>query len=336
MTPGKGKMIQTQFGYPMSRQPTPSHVADPGPAPEDIARLVSMLMAHAPYDGAFDLRLPGVHVSRTSRTNKEFHHAVQSPGLCLVAQGAKRVMLGQEIYEYDASRMLVYSVDVPIAAQVTQASLDEPYLGLRLDLEPARIADLTSKVYPNGLLHHGEGCAICVDQADAPILDAVVRLMGLASQSGDAELLAPLVIDEILIRLLRGPLGLRIALIGQEESRIHQVSKAVTWVRAHFDQPLDVERLATLVHMSPSSFHQHFKAVTSLSPLQYQKALRLQEARRLMLLTMLDAGTASRRVGYQSASQFAREYGRYFGNAPTKDIARLRQQAESPNPVPAE
>lgn len=293
----------------------------------DLARLTDLLLAHAPYDGSFDLRLPGVHVTRASRVHKELVHGVLSSSLCLVAQGAKRVILGPESYDYDASRMLVYSIDVPVAAQVTQASLDEPFLGLRLDLDPSRIADLTAKVFPHGLPPHGEGRAICVDRGDAQVLNAVVRLMGLASQPGDAELLAPLVIDEILIRLLRSPLGLRVALIGQEESRIHQVSKAVTWVRAHFDQPLDVERLAAQVHMSPSSFHQHFKAVTSLSPLQYQKALRLQEARRLMLLTMLDAGTAGRRVGYQSASQFAREYGRYFGQAPTRDIARLREQA---------
>jgi AraC-like DNA-binding protein len=288
--------------------------------------LADLLKAQAPYDGVFDLRLPGVHATRASRINREFHHAVQRPALCLVAQGAKRVLLGQETFEYDAARMLVYSVDVPVAAQVTQASLDEPFLGLRLDLEPARIAELTSKVYPHGLPQGGEGRAICVDQTDASLLNAVVRLLGLASQPGEAELLAPLVSDEILIRLLRSPLGVRVARIGQEESRIHQVSKAVSWVRAHFDQPLDVERLAALVHMSPSSFHQHFKAVTSLSPLQYQKALRLQEARRLMLLTRLDAGTAGRRVGYQSASQFTREYGRYFGNAPTKDIGLLRQE----------
>jgi len=309
-----------------------------GPEPEplrlDLARLIDLLRVHASIDGSFDLRLPGVHITRASGAHKEFHHAVVRPALCLVAQGAKRVMLGQEIYDYDASRMLVYSVDVPVSAQVTQASLDEPFLGLRLDLDPARITDLTAKVYPHGIPHRGDGRAICVDQADAQVLNAVVRLMELASQPGDAELLAPLVIDEILIRLLKSPLGLRVALIGQEESRIHQISRAVSWVRTHFDQPLDVERLAGMVHMSPSSFHQHFKAVTSLSPLQYQKALRLQEARRLMLLTLLDAGTAGRRVGYVSPSQFAREYGRYFGSAPTKDIARLREQAGARGPAP--
>ena len=314
----------------MSRPSTPSPAPSLDPGPTGLARLADLLQAHAPYDGTFELRLPGVHVSRASRAHKDFHHAVQQPALCLVAQGAKRVMLGQEVYEYDASRVLVYSVDVPVSAQVTQASLEAPYLGVRIDLDPARITDLTAKVYPLGLPHRGEGRAICVDQLDAPMIHAVVRLLELASRPDEAELLAPLVLDEILIRLLRSPLGPRVALIGQEEGQLHRVSKAVAWVRAHFDQPLDVERLATLVHMSPSSFHQHFKAVTAMSPLQYQKAIRLQEARRLMLLTRLDAGTAGRRVGYQSPSQFAREYGRYFGSAPTKDVARLRQEGGFP------
>ena len=314
-------------------QPLPT---DPEPLGPDLARLGELLKAHAPFDGSFELRLPGVHITRTSRVHKELVHGVLRSSLCLVAQGAKRVILGSEIYEYDASRMLVYSVDVPVAAQVTQASLDGPFLGLRLDLDPGRIAELTAKVFPRGLPPRGEGRAICVGGADAQVLNAVVRLMELASQPGDAELLAPLVLDEILIRLLRSPLGLRVALIGQEESKVHQVSQAVAWVRANFDQPLDVARLAGLVHMSPSSFHQHFKAVTALSPLQYQKALRLQEARRLMLLARLDAGSAGRKVGYQSPSQFAREYGRYFGSAPTRDITRLRAQVEAPGADPAE
>ncbi len=314
----------------MSRAPLFPPAPSPDPDASGLARLVQLLKAHAPYDGTFELRLPGVHVSRASRAHADFHHAVQRPGLCLVAQGAKRVMLGPERYEYDASRVLVYSVDVPVSAQVTQASLDAPYLGVRVDLDPARITDLTARVYPLGLPRRGDGRAICVDQLDGPLMDAVARLLELASRPGDAELLAPLVLDEILIRLLRSPLGPRVALIGQEESQLHRISRAVAWVRAHFDQPLDVERLATLAHMSPSSFHQHFKAVTSLSPLQYQKALRLQEARRLMLMNLLDAGTAGRRVGYQSPSQFTREYGRYFGSAPTRHIAHLRQQTGAP------
>src|SRR5258705_11875402 len=145
------------------------------------------------------------------------------------------------------------------------------------------------------------------------------------AQPRDAELLAPLVMDEILIRLLRSPIGVRVARLGFAESSVDRVAKAISWLRANFSQPMNVEDLAGLVHMSVSSFHEHFKSVTSMSPLHYQKVLRLQEARRLMLSTMMDAGAASQRVGYLSASQFTREYSRFFGSAPTKDIARLRQ-----------
>ncbi|HME42759.1 MAG TPA: AraC family transcriptional regulator, partial [Syntrophorhabdales bacterium] len=134
------------------------------------------------------------------------------------------------------------------------------------------------------------------------------------------------VIDEILIRVLRSPIGVRVAQIGLADSGVHGVAKAVSWLRDNFSQPMKVEELAELAHMSISSFHQHFKSVTSMSPLQYQKVVRLQEARRLMLSAMMDANAASRQVGYLSASQFSREYGRFFGSAPTRDIARLREQ----------
>lgn len=298
------------------------HTASP-----ELARLSGLAAGFAPFEGVFELRIPGVHVSRAHRVQKEMHHAVIRPALCLVAQGAKRVVLGKDVYEYDASRMLVYSMDVPVTTQVTQASLDAPYLGLRLDLDPERIAGLAAKVYPRGLSASADAAAVCVDQVDEPVINAVARLLELASRPDEAELIAPLVLDEILIRLLKSPLGRRLAMIGLEDSRLHRVSRAVSWVRSHFDKPLDVERLATLAHMSPSSFHQHFKAVTKLSPLQYQKALRLQEARRLMLLSKIDAGSAGRQVGYLSASQFTREYGRYFGNPPTKDIAQLLEKA---------
>jgi AraC-like DNA-binding protein len=294
---------------------------------DDHMQLKEMLQAHTPYDGTFELRLPGVFVSRVSRASKTFGHVLMCPAICLIAQGSKRVMLGKDMFDYDATRMMVYSMDVPVSAQVTEASVNAPYLGFRLNMEPTRIAELVSRVYPRGLPSSAESRAICVDKVDPPVLNAVVRLLELSSQPGQAELLAPLVIDEIFIRLLQGPLGVRIAQIGLEESKIHRISHAVSWVRENFDKPLDVERLAMLVHMSPSSFHQHFKAITSLSPLQYQKAFRLQEARHLMLLSKLDAASASQKVGYQSASQFTREYGRFFGNPPTKDIALLRQQA---------
>lgn len=313
----------------MTSMHSPFRTTDPEEGQTGLAALVRMCMAQAPYDGFFDMRVPGVFVSRASAARKEMAHGVIPPALCLVAQGAKRIILGKEIYDYDASRMMVYSMDVPVAAKVTQASLDEPYLGIRIDIDPARIAELTAKVYADGLPKREASHAIRVDQVDDHILNAVVRLMGLASQPGEVELLASLIRDEIFIRLLNTPLGQQLALIGQEKSKLHRISKAVSWVRSNFDKPLDVERLATLVHMSTSSFHQHFKAVTELSPLQYQKALRLQEARRLMLVSKMDAGSAGRTVGYQSVSQFTREYGRYFGNAPTRDIALLIQKASA-------
>lgn len=305
----------------------PPDPPEPSPQQATLAELVAKAAAHAPYDGTFELRIPGVHVSKASALQKGMYHAVQRPGLCLVAQGAKRVYLGTEVFDYDAARMLVYSVDIPVSAQVTRASLDEPYLGIRVDLDPARISELAAKVYPQGLPRRSQGRAVFVDRADEHVLNAVSRLIGLASQPDEVDLIAPLVMDELLIRLLKSPLGPRVALIGQEESRVNRVAKAIAWIRENFDKPLDVERMADRMNMSPSSFHQHFKEVTTLSPLQYQKALRLQEARRLMLLTQLDAGMAGRRVGYLSPSQFAREYGRHFGNPPSKDIAHLRQQA---------
>jgi AraC-like DNA-binding protein len=298
----------------------------PSPTPSaDAARLAGLVQAHAPYDGHFPLRLPGLEVLRASRPNRECVHGLASPALCLVAQGAKTVLLGQETYAYDASRMLVFSVDVPVSGQVTQASPAEPFLCLKVGLEPDRIADLTLRVWPEGLPPSVRNLAIALAPAEPGIQGAACRLLELMADPGDVELLAPLVIDEILIRLLRSPIGGRVAQIGQADSRMHRIAKAVSWVKDHFDRPLDVERLAGMVHMSASSFHQHFKSVTSMSPLQFQKVLRLQEARRLMLARMMDAGTASRQVGYLSASQFSREYGRLFGNAPMKDIARLRE-----------
>jgi len=288
--------------------------------------LASLIKAYAPHDGNFELRIPGVHAMRRSRTYAEMAHGVQQSALCIVAQGEKSVMVGREVYKYAPSRIIVFSVDVPVTSQVTRASLSEPFLCLRLDLDPQEVAKLVLKVFPQGLPPVHESGSVSVGQADANIIDASISLIELMAEPGDAKLLAPLVVDEILIRLLRSPIGVRVAQIGLANSGVFGVAKAVAWLRANFSQPMSVEELARLANMSVTSFHQHFKSVTSMSPLQYQKVLRLQEARRLMLSPTMDAGTASRNVGYMSASQFSREYGRFFGNAPTKDITRLREQ----------
>ena len=169
--------------------------------------------------------------------------------------------------------------------------------------------------------------AVYITPLDANVVSAVVRLMETLAQPSDAELIGPLVVDEILIRLLRSPIGVRVAQMGFAESSVHRIAKAITWLRANYSQPMKVEELAEQVHMSVSSFHEHFKSVTSMSPLHYQKVLRLQEARRLMLAAVMDASAASQQVGYLSASQFSREYSRFFGSAPTKDIAKLRSDS---------
>jgi AraC-like DNA-binding protein len=297
---------------------------DPG-----TAGLTRLIAAYAPHDGTFELRIPGLWASRFSRINSECAHVLRLPSLCIIAQGAKTVILGQEVLEYDPSRMLVFSVALPIASQITQASRSEPYLALRLDLDPLKISELVLKVYPNGLPSVQERRAVYVTPVDASIINATNRLMECLGQPGDVELLAPLMVDEILIRLLRSPIGVRVAQMGFRESSVHRLAKAISWLRANFSQPIKVEELADSVHMSVSSFHEHFKSITSMSPLHYQKVLRLQEARRLMLSAMMDAGTASQRVGYLSASQFSREYSRFFGSAPIRDIARLRQKTQS-------
>jgi AraC-like DNA-binding protein len=299
-----------------------------GPTEAGLTQLARRIAAYAPHDGTFDLSIPGLHVSRFSRVNAECVHALHLPALCIIVQGAKTVIVGQEVFEYDASRMLVFSVALPVAAQVTRASYSEPYLAFRLDFDPHKIAERVLKVFPQGLPSVSERRAVYVAPLEAGIVNAATRLMECLAQPGDVELLAPLVKEEILIRLLRSRIGPRVAQMGFAESSVHRIAKAISWLRENFSQPMKVEELADLVHMSASSFHEHFKSVTSMSPLHYQKVLRLQEARRLMLSTMTDAGTASQRVGYLSASQFSREYSRFFGSPPTKDIARLRQETQ--------
>jgi AraC-like DNA-binding protein len=280
---------------------------------------------YTPRDGAFELRLPGTFAIRLSRMSTEPMYATVGPALCVVAQGAKAVMLGRDVFEYDPVRMLVFAVDLPVSGQVIRASRTSPYLCFVLKLEAARVAELAARVFPRGVPRASDDRGLYAGQATDAIVEAITRLLELVAQPADAELLAPLAVDEILIRLLRTPIGSRVAQIGHPKSGVQRIAEAVAWIRAHFAQPVTVEEMAASVHMSASLFHQRFKAVTSMSPLQYQKVLRLHEARRLMLFQTVDASDACHRVGYLSASQFSREYARFFGSAPTKDIARLRE-----------
>ena len=310
------------------RGPGEPSLAAPGAVA--LRRLANLVARYAPHDGVFPLRLPGTYALRRSRMTSEAVHATLGPSLCLVAQGAKVVMLGREVFEYDSARMLVFAVDLPISGQVTRASWREPFLGFRLDLDSKRVAELAARVYPRRVPRPSDDRGLYVGHATDAIVDAVARLLDLMAQAEDADLLGPLAVDEILIRLLRTPIGSRVAQIGQPKSGVHRVAEAVSWIREHFAQPVTVEEMAASVRMSASSFHQRFKAVTSMSPLQYQKTLRLHEARRLMLFQGMDASEACHRVGYLSPSQFSREYSRFFGSPPTRDIARLREEGLGP------
>ncbi|MGI4717772.1 MAG: AraC family transcriptional regulator N-terminal domain-containing protein [Janthinobacterium lividum] len=297
--------------------PPPQPAATPA-----LARLAGLLAAHAPQDGSFATCIPGVHAIRASTESAELVHGLHCAALCIVAQGAKTVMLGDESYDYDPSRMMIFSLDLPIAAMIRQASVAAPYLSFRLDFDQARLSELILKAWPDGVPDVRDRRAVYVAQAGEAVIDAAARLMLLAGQPEEAELLAPLATDEIVLRLLRGPFGARLAQLGRVES--HRVGKVVDWIRRHYDQAIRIDDMAALAHMSPSTLHEHFKSLTSMSPLQFQKTLRLQEARRLMLSTGMDAGLACQRVGYASPSQFSREYARHFGSAPTRDMVRLR------------
>jgi AraC-like DNA-binding protein len=290
-----------------------------------LRNLANLIARYAPHDGVFPLRLPGTYALRRGRITSEPVHATLGPSLCIVAQGAKVMMLGPEVLEYDPARMLVFAVDLPVSGQLTRASQREPFLGFKLDLNPARVAELAARVFPRGVPKPPDNRGLYVGRATDGIIDAASRLLDLMGRAEDADLLGPLVVDEILIRLLRTPIGTRVAQIGEPMSGVHRIATAVSWIRAHFAQPVTVDEMAASAHMSASSFHQRFKAVTTMSPLQYQKALRLHEARRLMLFQKMDANDACHRVGYLSPSQFSREYARFFGSAPTRDVARLRE-----------
>ena len=290
----------------------------------DMKKLAGLIAAYSPHDGRFDLSIHGARTIRSSRVNDISTRAVSKPGLCIVAQGAKRVMIGDNVYEYDGSRLVVYSAEVPVTSNITKASREEPYLCLVLNLCPQKIAELALKVFPRGLPKVQHMRAVYVEESNAAIIKAAIRLMELMGQPDDIALLAPLVMDEILIRLLRSPAGAIVAQIGVADSNVHKIARAISWLRANYAETVQMEDLAAEVSMSPSSFHHHFKAVTSMSPLQFQKVLRLQESRQLMLSQMMDVSAASLEVGYASVSQFSREYSRLFGNAPSRDIAKLR------------
>jgi AraC-like DNA-binding protein len=270
--------------------------------------------------------LKGLFFYRTSYPS-ECLHSVSIPSFCVIAQGSKEVLLGSDRYQYDPMHYLLGTVELPIASRILEASLEKPFLSLRLDLDPTLVGSVMVEAgYPSA--HRGASVkAIDVSRLDANLLDAVVRLVRLLDSPAEAHVLAPLIKREIIYRLLMGEQGNRLRQIAVLGGYTHHIARAVDRLRQDFNQPLRIENIARELGMSVSGFHHHFKSVTAMSPLQFQKQLRLQEARRLMLGQNLDASSAAYQVGYDDASHFNREYKRHFGAPPMRDVERLRESA---------
>lgn len=310
---------------------TPRRVEDSDPTDPTLVplrrRLIERLMRHAgePGEVAEPSAIPGLMMMRLHACEGVMC-AVYEPLVALVVQGRKRVVFGEEVLVYDPERFFVTPLDLPARSAVLEASHERPFLSLALRLDMREIATLVLEgVVPPPPPPGSERRAMATGAIDAPLLDAFDRLLALLDQPTHAPVLAPLIRREITYRLLTGEAGWRLRQIAAVDGQGHQISRAIAMLRARYAQPLRIEELSREALMSASSLHHHFKALTGMSPLQFQKQLRLGEARRLMLTEGLDASTAAYRVGYESASQFSREYARQFGAPPIRDIAALRQ-----------
>ncbi len=290
---------------------------------ELLARLTGLL----PQDGQAE-PLPGLHCFRASAPTA-LAHSLSHLALCVVAQGRKVIFLGDHRYPYDPAHYLLTTAALPIVSRVDVASAAKPYLSLRLDLDPAVVASVLVEAGHLPPHRPAQVRAFDVSRLDDSLLDAVVRLVRLSNRPGESRFLAPLITREIVYRLLLGEQGDRLRHIAALHGRTFRLARVIERLRQEFDQPLHIDRLAHELGMSVSGFHHHFKAVTALSPLQFQKRLRLQEARRLMLGQGLDALRAAHQVGYHDASHFTRDYKNLFGLPPLRDIERLRNGARA-------
>ncbi|EPM9371845.1 AraC family transcriptional regulator N-terminal domain-containing protein [Vibrio parahaemolyticus] len=248
-----------------------------------------------------------------------------NPSICVIAQGRKRVLLGEESFIYDANHFLISSVDLPIIANIIEASEEQPYLGLIMELDLTEISQLIVDSELAFTQSKEAQKGIAVGELSESLLGAFVRLAELLDEGQNIKILAPIIKREIFYRLLMSEQGTRLHQIVTAGSHSHQIAKAIDWLKNNFVKPLSVGDLASYTGMSKSSFYTHFRSMTSMTPLQFQKKLRLSEARRLMLTENLDAMAATFKVGYESPSQFSREYSRLFGAPPSKDIKSLRE-----------
>ncbi|WP_313514704.1 AraC family transcriptional regulator [Pseudomonas sp.] len=291
------------------------------------AELASLVMRHVPHEGMHATAIPKLDLIRGDAPTEQSIPALYEPSLCLIAQGRKQANLGEEVYFYDPLHYLIASVALPISGRVIEASPGEPYLCVRLSLDVAQITELIAETGVPQPPRSQSSRGLFVERVDSPLLDAMSRLLRLLETPKDIPTLAPLIIREIYYRLLQSPQGARLQEIAIVDSQSHRIARAIEWLNQHYHRPLRIDDLAQVVNLSSSTLHHRFKSMTAMSPLQYQKQLRLQEARRLMITEGLDASAAGYRVGYESPSQFSREYSRQYGAPPLRDLARLRTSA---------
>jgi AraC-like DNA-binding protein len=288
----------------------------------ELLELAATVRRHVDADGFYETAIPGLAFYRSTRPT-DHDAAVYVPSLCVVVQGAKEVVVAGKSYRYDPAQSLIVAVDLPAATRVVEASASKPCLAIRVDIDPADVGEfLADDIAASSLRPPTRG--IGITPVEPLLLDAITRLVRLLDTPNDIAALSPLILQEMTYRVLTGPQGLLLRQIVAPGSPSTRIARAISWLKKHFAEPPRVEALAKRIGLSPSAFHLHFKAVTGLSPLQYQKQFRLQEARRLMISDGLDAAEAAFRVGYESPSQFGREYRRLFGAPPRKDVTALR------------
>jgi AraC-like DNA-binding protein len=286
--------------------------------------LAAAIDRFAQSDGDVVTSIPGLSLHRRSSATEPLH-CIYNLGLGVVAQGSKQVLVGAETIGYGPGQSMVTTIDLPVVSHVTRATEREPFLGLMVTLDVRSVVQAAAEMdMPRP--RSGEAYrSISFAALDAGLLDGLIRLVSLLGEPHLAPRLAPLIQQELIVRLLSGPHAPQLLHLVTSGSPSQQIARSVAWLKQHFVESLRIDDVAQRAHMSPSTFRQHFRSLTGISPLQYQKQLRLQEARQLMLNEHLDAGSAALRVGYESPSQFSREYSRLFGAPPQRDIGRMRQ-----------
>jgi len=285
--------------------------------------LKEKLLRRLPAPGLYTTAIEGFMIAR-HHDAKEIQNCIYRPLVAVVVQGSKRSLIGSEEYRYGENHCLIVGVDVPSANHVITASPDKPFLAASLDLDKYLITQMAAEIPPSYPPGNNVYKGMAVAQADPDVLDAFLRLVELLDKPEQIPVLAPMIAREIHYRLLIGTQGEHLRMVSTLGTQSNQIARMVTWLRGNYKEPLQVDELARKANMATSTFHRHFRQVTTLSPLQFQKRLRLYEAQRLMLLENEDAAIAALAVGYESPTQFNREYKRMFGEPPHRHVSRLR------------